>query len=220
MERQVAETGFSGGKEKLNQASKNIKKEKQNFPVKKEEVKENTNEIKEKTETKKAEVKPQESKEVKEAKEEKTTEKVEQKKETKKPEIKTKKELAKVAGKDIPLSTKTSGAICRFIKFKNPEEAIKQLERVQIKKLAIPFRGEIPHRKGFRGGYARGRYPVKAAGYFIKLLKNLISNAKSNNMDTAIIRITIAKADTCISSNKTEQDVLRKKEVQKSSHLY
>ena len=222
MERQVAEKGFSGGKEKLNQNSKNIKKEKPNLPVKKEETKE-------KIEAKTPEVKPNEPKIEKEAKVEEKTEtktektaekeKTEQKKETKKPEIKVKKELAIVTGRDLPLSTKTSGAICRFIKFKNPEEAIKQLEKIQLKQLAIPFRGETPHRKGFRGGYSRGRYPIKAAGYFIKLLKSLNSNAKNNNMDTAIIKITIAKANLASRPTKPSRMSFGRKKF-KRAHIY
>jgi ribosomal protein L22 len=38
---------------------------------------------------------------------------------------------------------------------------------------AIPMRGEIPHRRGMMSG----RYPVKGANEFIKLLKSLKSNA-------------------------------------------
>ncbi|MCX6741598.1 MAG: hypothetical protein NTX24_00255 [Candidatus Pacearchaeota archaeon] len=206
MERQVAEKGFSGGKEKLNQESKKVKQEKQNLPVKREETKE-------KIETKTTETKttehPTETK----------TEKKEEKKETKKSEVKVKKEIATVMGRDLPLSTKTSGAVCRFIKFKNPEEAIKQLERVQLKKIAIPFRGETPHRKGFRDGFSRGRYPIKTAGYFIKLLKSLNSNAKNNNMDTAIIKITIAKANLASRPTKPSRMSFGRKKF-KRAHIY
>jgi ribosomal protein L22 len=196
MERQVAEKGFSGGKEKLNQASKKVKQENQDLPVKKEETKA----IEAKTTEPLTEIKTE-------------------KKETKKSESKTKKEAATVIGRDLPLSTKTSGAICRFIKFKNPEEAIKQLEKVQLKQIAIPFRGEIPHRKGFRGGYSRGRYPIKTAGYFIKLLKSLNSNAKNNNMDTAIIKITIAKADLASRPTKPSRMSFGRKKF-KRAHIY
>lgn len=137
-----------------------------------------------KQETKKEEQKPQ------------TTPKIEEKK----PETKTeksiiKKEFAIVYGKDLPISYKMSGAICRFIKNKNPEKCIAQLELVKAQRMSIPVRGESPHRRDQKKGYARGKYPAKSTLYFIKLLKSLIANAKVNNMDTEKIIITIAKAD-------------------------
>jgi ribosomal protein L22 len=103
--------------------------------------------------------------------------------------------MAYVYGSNLPVSTKTSMALCRFIKNKNPSQMIFALEKVQNMQIAVPFKGEIPHRKGFKEGYARGRYPLKTSGYFIKLLKSLVSNAKTNNMDAEKIIVTIAKAD-------------------------
>lgn len=205
MERQVAEQGFKSGKEKQHQtgksqANKNVK-EKQNIQ-KKEEPKPIENNIEEK----KQEVKTEK------------TDKAE-KKEIKKPEVKIKRNVATVKGKDLPISTKTAGAICRFIKFKNPEEAIKQLEKVEIKQLVIPFRGETPHRKGLRGGYSRGRYPIKTAQYFIKLLKSLNSNIKNNNMDEAIVKITIAKADIASRPTKPTRMAFGRKKF-KRTHVY
>jgi large subunit ribosomal protein L22 len=175
MERQVAEQGFSSGKEKFNPNFKKDKSQVKN-PEEKKDIK---SEIKqEKTETTQTQkpVKTEEKKEVK-------------------PEKIIKKELACVYGSDLPLSTKTSMAVCRFIKNKNPSQAIKALEQVTKLQIAIPFKGETPHRKGFNKGYARGRYPIKTSEYFIKLLKSVISNAKTNNLDTEKIRIVIAKAD-------------------------
>jgi large subunit ribosomal protein L22 len=106
-----------------------------------------------------------------------------------------KKEFAIVQGKDLPISYKTSGAICRFIKNKNPEKAMELLELVKTQRMSIPVRGEAAHKRDQKKGYARGKYPEKASKYFIKLLKSLIANAKTNNLDTEKIIITIAKAD-------------------------
>ncbi len=121
-----------------------------------------------------------EEKEIKIA--EKNEEKPEIKEETKKPEKeikkkdikKTKKTEAIVNGKNISISTKKAVAICKFIKGKKIENAIKDLEQVIILKKAIPMVGEIPHRKGKIGP---GRYPQKTAKYFIILLKSLAANA-------------------------------------------
>jgi len=67
----------------------------------------------------------------------------------------------------LPLSTKHCIAICRFIRGKKIDVAMSLLEDVLKMKKAVPMRGEIPHRKGKR--MERGRYPIKAAKYFVKL---------------------------------------------------
>jgi ribosomal protein L22 len=116
--------------------------------------------------------------------EEKIAEKVEEeKKDVKKEPIKKKREEAVVHGYDLPMSTKTSGAICRFIKGKTIGSAIRDLELVVLMKKPVPMRGEIPHRKG--KGIAGGRYPQKAAKNFIVLLKSLAGNA--SDIDEPII---------------------------------
>jgi ribosomal protein L22 len=167
MERQVSEQGFQKKQVSENKPKQNLN---QNIPVK-EEKKEINQETKEqKVEEKKTETKP-----------------------VTQPKIK--KEFVIVQGKDLPLSYKTSGAVCRFIKNKNPQKAIELLELVIKKKIAVPYRGESAHKKNQRNGYARAQYPEKTSGYFIKLLKSLIANAKTSNMDTEKIIITIAKAN-------------------------
>jgi ribosomal protein L22 len=134
-------------------------------------------------------------KENKEAKEQVETKVEEKKPEVKQTQPKIKKEFVTVQGKDLPLSYKTSGAVCRFVKNKNPQKAIEQLELVMLKKMAVPYRGESAHKKGQRNGYSRAQYPEKTSYYFIKMLKSLIANAKNSNMDTEKIIVTIAKAN-------------------------
>jgi len=137
----------------------------------------------------------EENKEVIETKVEERKEVVETKKtgekgeivETKK--IKEKKEEVKIKGYDLDISTKHAIAICRFIKGKSIENAIKDLEDVIKKKKAIPMKGEIPHRKGME----RGRYPTKATKTIIKLLKSLNANASILGIENPVI--TLAKAD-------------------------
>ena len=84
-----------------------------------------------------------------------------------------------VRASDASVSTKHSMAICNFIKGRNLDYSIKFLEDVIAMKKAVPMKGEIPHRKNI----GPGRYPVKAAAFFIKLLKNLKSNAAAHNLD-------------------------------------
>ncbi len=117
----------------------------------------------------------------------KTEEKKEDKKEKpeiKKPAEKPKKTKAVVNGVDIPISTKHSMAICRFIKRKKISQAISDLEQVAKIRKPIPMKGEIPHRKG---KMMSGRFPQKAAKQFIILLKSLSSNAIYFGIEEPII---------------------------------
>ena len=97
----------------------------------------------------------------------------------------TEKKIA-VIGKDLPISAKHAAAIFAALKDKQIDEAIDMLEKVQQKKLAIPFKGEIPHRRGM----ASGRYPVKVARAFIKLLHRLSAAASKSGFETEKLKIT------------------------------
>jgi ribosomal protein L22 len=112
-------------------------------------------------------------------------------KEEKKPEIKRpKKSEAVVNALSLPISTKTAMAICRFIRGKKINLAIEKLEQVVEMKIAVPMKGEIPHRHG--RGMMSGRYPKKASEIFIKLLKSLSANANFNGIENPAIAEAIA----------------------------
>lgn len=106
-------------------------------------------------------------------------EKTQEKKTEAKPVKIIKKTEAVVNGKDLSFSPKHAIALCNFIKGKEIDKAIFELEQVATLKKAIPMRGEIPHRRGMMSG----RYPTKGAGVFVKLLKSLKSNAMVNEME-------------------------------------
>jgi len=91
---------------------------------------------------------------------------------------------------NLPISTKHSIAVCKFIKNKKIENAISELEQVLGFKKAVPMKGEIPHRKG--KGIMSGRYPKKATEHFIKLLKALSANANTNGLDNPVIVEAVA----------------------------
>ena len=136
-------------------------------------------------------------------KEDKTTEiknenKVEAKKEHKENEKKNvkpvvKKDLAVANGYGLHMSKRQGMYICAFIKGKSIDQALADLEQVKLFKKAIPFKGEIPHRKG--EGMMSGRYPISAIGLFIPMLKTLKGNITANGMDLIKSRITIASAN-------------------------
>lgn len=123
--------------------------------------------------------------------EEKLEEKVEARTEEKKPEEKKselkkpkKKEEAVVNSHSLPISTKKSVAICKFIKGKTIVDAQAYLEQVVAGKKAIPMKGEIPHRKG---KMMSGGFPKNAAKHFIILLKALTGNSNVNGIDDPVI---------------------------------
>lgn len=129
---------------------------------------------------------PKEQAKAEEALDEKSTKEAE-KKPAVKAQDKPKKTEAVVNVYNIPVSTKASAAICRFIKGKKISEAVEYLEQVVKLKKAIPMKGEIPHRKG---RMMSGRFPQKAAKNFIIALRSLAGN--SAEMDEPIIKLAIA----------------------------
>ncbi len=101
-----------------------------------------------------------------------------------------KKEEATAKGLALHISKKHAVYICRFIKDKPIDKAISDLQAVLKYKKAVPFKGEVPHRKG--KGMMSGRYPINASILFINLLKSLKGNVLVNNMDLEKTRIKIA----------------------------
>lgn len=137
--------------------------------------------------------------------ENKTETKAEVKKEVKaKVEI-PKKEEAVARGLGIHASKKQSMYICSFIKYKKIDEAIRDLELVVKLKKAVPFKGEIPHRKG--KGMMSGRYPVNASKLFIQLLKGLKGSVIVNGLDldkTIIVEAVASGASRPMRSEGTQ----------------
>ncbi len=116
-----------------------------------------------------------------------TTETPKEEKKVTKP--KEKRTEAVVNSHSLPISTKHSVAICKFIKNKKIETAMADLQQVIVKKKAVPMKGEIPHRKG---RIMSGRFPKKAAERFIKVLKTLVANANVNGLNNPVISEAIA----------------------------
>lgn len=107
-------------------------------------------------------------------------------------QMKQKKEEAIAKSLNLHSSKKHCMYICNFIKNKSIDRAIQELQEVIKLKRIIPFKGEIPHRKG--PGIMSGRYPVKTSKCFIYILKALKGNAIVNGLDLDKTRIYIASA--------------------------
>ncbi|MEK6792358.1 MAG: hypothetical protein AABX96_00195 [Nanoarchaeota archaeon] len=100
---------------------------------------------------------------------------------------KVKKDVAIVRAPSVHMSKRHGMYICSFIKGKSIDDAMKDLEKVILIKKAVPFKGEIPHRKG--KGMMSGRYPVAASKIFISILKTLKGNVMFNDMNLEKTRI-------------------------------
>lgn len=116
-------------------------------------------------------------------------EKKDAKKKDEKPKVK--KEEAVARGSSLHMSKKHAMALSRFVKFKDIDTALSHLDKVMKMKMAVPMKGEIPHRKG---NMMSGRYPIKAAGQFVNVLKALKGNALVNGLELEKAKIYFASA--------------------------
>jgi len=116
------------------------------------------------------------------------------KEEPKKIEIKAhtpKKDKAIARGVNMRISPKYSIFVCRVIKGKTPENAIKRLEDVVKMKRSIPMNSlEVPHQKG---GVAGARFPKTVCLEIIELIKQVKANASVVGIENPVI--TLAHAD-------------------------
>jgi len=98
---------------------------------------------------------------------------------------------AKAMIRDANMSPKHAMAIAARLKGMNVDKAVRLLEKVTELETSIPFKRHntgIGHRKGVKKGKV-GRYPVKAAGRIIELLKNLQANASFKGMEPEKIKL-------------------------------
>ena len=111
-----------------------------------------------------------------------------------KPEDETK--AAKAMGYEMPISFKHAVELCRELRGKKVEDAVRYLEEVIEMKRVVPFRKhkkKVAHKSGLEKWYA-GRYPQKAAKYLLKVLKNLEANAEYKGLEKDRLVIVHAQA--------------------------
>lgn len=94
-----------------------------------------------------------------------------------------------VRGSDMPISTKKSIVICKLLKGKKIDSAIKLLESVANEKFGI----KMNRKETLKPGKGT-KYPIKTVEAFIKLLNSLNANASYKNLDVGKI-ILSAKAN-------------------------
>ena len=103
-----------------------------------------------------------------------------------------KKDVAIANGFSLRISPKQAVYVCKAIRGKSPEIAIKKLNDVISEKRAIPMAGlEVGHRKG--KGLAGGRFPKNACKAIIEIVKQAGANAIVAGIESPVI--TIIKSD-------------------------
>ncbi len=103
--------------------------------------------------------------------------------------------MARAQGTSLPVSFKQSVEVCRFVKSRRYKDAVRLLEAVREMKTPVPYRTFNRGGTGHRKGMGPGRYPIKASGYVIKLLKSACANASQKGLDTEslVVKAAVAK---------------------------
>lgn len=98
--------------------------------------------------------------------------------------------------RDANISHKHAREVCKAIKGMYVLKAREYLENVVALKQPVPFKRyklQVAHRSQLQG-FPAGRYPVKTAKEFLKLLDNLEANAEYKGMDIDRLKIIHAAA--------------------------
>lgn len=101
---------------------------------------------------------------------------------------------AKASAREIDVSPKAAREICNTIKGMTIHQCIEFLENVIKKKTAVPYKRykrKVGHKSSVTK-WGSGRYPVKAAGEILKIVKNLENNAETNQLQLDRCRIVHA----------------------------
>jgi len=99
---------------------------------------------------------------------------------------------AKASLREVRISPKHSVEVARLIRGLRIPEARERLEAVVERRLPVPFkrhRKQVPHRHGLSKADA-GRYPVKTARFFLRLVSQLEANAEVKGLSPDRMRIT------------------------------
>ncbi|TFG57202.1 MAG: 50S ribosomal protein L22 [Methanomassiliicoccus sp.] len=100
---------------------------------------------------------------------------------------------SKAIAKELPISPKFSREICRMIRGKKVDYAIRMLEEVVELRRPVPIRR---HNMGVahKAGVGPGRFPKKAASAIIKVLQSAKSNAEYKGLDADNMKVRIVSA--------------------------
>ena len=97
--------------------------------------------------------------------------------------------VAKARSTSLPISTKHSIEISKYLRYKSVAWAIAELEAVVAMETAVPFT-RFNKDMGHKAGMSAGRYPVKAASHFLRLVKSARANAEDLGLDAENLKIS------------------------------
>ncbi len=100
---------------------------------------------------------------------------------------------ARAIGRELPISPKKAVELCNAIRGKPLEEAKDYLERVIALEQPVPMR-RYHTMVGHKHGVGPGRYPVKTARHFLKVLQGAEENAGYKGLDIDNLRIRVLAA--------------------------
>jgi len=95
---------------------------------------------------------------------------------------------ARAVGLLLPISTKQSIEICKFIRGRKVQKAIEMLNAVVDMKKPVPF-NQFTNGAGHKHGIGPGKYPVKACKEILKLVKLVEANAQHKGLNTSGLEI-------------------------------
>jgi ribosomal protein uL22 len=96
---------------------------------------------------------------------------------------------AMALGLSVDASTRHGREVANFIRGRKAEEAVKMLEAVIEKKLAVPYRlfkRDLSHKTGV----GPARFPVKTSKAILAVLKNAIANAQQKGLNPSDLVLT------------------------------
>ena len=116
------------------------------------------------------------------------------------------KHVATAQMRSIPISTKHSIEISRYLRYKSSTVAKAFLEDVVILAKPVPYK-KFLNDLGHKAGMSSGRYPVKAASAFLTLIKSVEKNAEDVGLDPSslkIVHILANKASIPMTGGRTK----------------
>jgi large subunit ribosomal protein L22 len=94
------------------------------------------------------------------------------------------KDISQAVARDVPVSRKQGIEIANYIRGKKVKLIKKLLNEVIQMKKAVPFRRYNQEGAGHKTGIGPGRYPIKATGFVLDIIKNAENNAKRKGLNT------------------------------------
>ncbi len=101
---------------------------------------------------------------------------------------------AKAIGKEIPISPKDSREVCRMIRGRKLDKAIKMLEEVIEIKRPVPF-ARYNMGVAHKAGVGPGRYPKKSAQAILRVLESAKHNAEYKGLDAENMKVKVVTAN-------------------------